>query len=54
MGESPTFLHANLTFAGEPAVSEQSQKKNNHREARAHGDTPARDRCVSVVSKRLT
>ena len=46
MGLSTTFLHADLTFAGEPVVSAQSQKKRKHREARACANTPARDRCV--------
>ena len=45
MGLSPTFLHTDLTFAGEHVVSAQSQKKSKHREARACAHTPARDRC---------
>ena len=42
VGESPTFLHANLTFAGEPVVSAQSQKKKRkskhceHERTRSH------------------
>ena len=35
MGESPTFLHADLTFAGEPVVSAQSFKK---KEESKHGE----------------
>ena len=40
VGESPTVLHADLTFAGEPVVSAQSLKKSKHREAPALADTP--------------
>ena len=54
VGESPASLHADLTFAGEPVVSAQSQKKNKHREAQARADALARDQYESVVSKRLT
>ena len=45
VGESPTFLRADLTFAGEPVVSAQSQKKRKHCEARVWANRPARDRC---------
>ena len=31
MGESPTFLHADLTLRADPAVSAQSEKKQTKR-----------------------
>ena len=31
MGESPTFLHADLTLRADPAVSAQSEKKKSRR-----------------------